>query len=91
MSRRNRISVDVHIDEYVSANVDVDDVIESLDEAGKAKLMSALGIGGSHLGGDGDAAFARNVVMRAEMAARRMRDLPREIHDLFWHVHGVAL
>lgn len=31
------------------------------------------------------------IVERAYMKARQMTDLPAELKDLFWHVHGRAL
>lgn len=89
--RHNTMNVSAHIDEYVDVEVDIEDIIESLDEHSKPKLLQALGVATADCSGAGDAAFTRNTIMRAEMAARRMKDIPREIADLFWHVHGVAM
>lgn len=92
MKRRgNSISVCVHVEEEVDVEVEIDDIIESLDDESRPKLLAALGAPSVMGAGDGDVAFARNTVMRAEMAVRRMREVPRELADLFWHVHGVAL
>lgn len=89
--RRKSISVEVDIRDSVTVDLDVDDIINGLDEDGIAKLRGAVGISTPAGFGEGDAAYTRNVITRAEMAARRMRDLPGELRDLFWHVHGVAL
>lgn len=82
----------VGISTYTSVDVDVpiEDLLGQLSESERRELAHQLVPGLPNIG-DGDADLLRNTVMRAEMAARRMADLPREIADLFWHVHGVAL
>lgn len=88
--RRSYISVDVD----TSVDVDFDEIIEQLDaddvaEIVKRKLPQGIAV---EVGlGDGDVAYTRSVIARAEAAARRLPDLPNELRDLFWHVHGVAI
>ena len=74
----------------VDVDVDIDEVIEALNSEEIAQLARDAG----HqvvIEGDGDAALRNNTVERAFLAAKRMADVPREIADLFWHVHGRAL
>ena len=83
---------------YVSVSVDaevyVGDVLELLDEdelaqALRDRLKQGISV---PLGlGDGDTALAHNTIERAFLAAKRMPEVPHEIADLFWHVHGRAL
>lgn len=73
----------------VEVEVDIDlgdfDTKDLAAELAKRNASSPLGAG------DGDESRLRGIVFAAEMAARRMQGLPRELADLFWHVHGVAL
>ena len=74
-------------------DVDVDDVLEQLDEAEIAEVVKKhmpKGVGVPLGMGDGDAS-RETLIERADLAAKRMADLPREVADLFWHVHGRAL
>lgn len=89
---RDSISVNVctHIDTDV--DVDIDDIIESCSPDDLKKLAARIGNDSAPttVTGVGDPATAR-YVERAYLAALRVSDLPREIADLFWHVHGRAI
>ena len=83
---------------YVSVSVDaevyVGDVLERLDQDELAEICRERlkqGISLPRGLGDGDTALAENTIERAFLAAKRMAEVPREIADLFWHVHGRAL
>lgn len=84
---------------YVSVSaeveVDVDDVIERLTQREVAELfkrhMPKQGVSVPPGVGEGDNARANTIIERAYIAARQMADLPREVADLFWHVHGRAI
>jgi hypothetical protein len=81
--------VEVEIDaDAVIADADDEDIKDLIDAAvRKGKLTSVFGYGY----GEGDAAHAENIIERAYLAAKAMPNLPRDIADLFWHVHGRAL
>jgi hypothetical protein len=74
---------------YVEVEVDIDaadlDTDELLEEIQRRMLPLERGLG------DGDLAYTRSIIARAEAAARRLPYLPPELRDLFWHVHGVAI
>lgn len=79
---------------YAEVEVDIDLVDEAkrLSDDEKNTLMAALAGGGVPFGlGDGDQARIRAIVERAYLAAKQLPTVPREIADLFWHVHGRAL
>lgn len=79
---------------YTEVDVDVDLIEEakSLSAEEKNELMTVLAGGDVPLGlGDGDQPRLRSIIERAYLAARKLPDLPREIADLFWYVHGRAL
>ena len=85
MSRAVWVSTEVDVE------VEIDDIVDSLDEQGKKDLVSRLlGSPKSAPVGEGDRPLER-VVEQAYLAARRVPNLPREIADLFWHVHGRAI
>lgn len=73
--------VDVDID------IDVEELVGDMSAREKTELAKALG---NQAPGDGDPG-AERIIETAYLAARRMATLPREIADLFWHVHGRAL
>lgn len=77
---------------YISVEVEVDEVLDDMDDAELMSVVQRRGIaalsGGS---GTGDAARTNNIIDRAYHAARNLPNLPREIADLFWHVHGRAI
>lgn len=77
----------------VEVDIDIDDIIDDMSEAEKNELHAKLsGRGGVEFGsGTGDQARIENIIERAYCAARSMPSVPREIADLFWHVHGRAL
>lgn len=74
----------------VEVEVDVSDVLESLDSEEIAQLARDEGFEVLACG-QGDRSLRENTIERAYLAARRMADLPREIADLFWQVHGRAV
>ncbi len=76
-------SIDFDPEDYID-EIDTDDLRAEIARRDGKPGLDAAGLAS-------DAAFARNTIMRAEMAVRRMREVPRELADLFWHVHGVAL
>lgn len=82
MKRRSYITVDVE--------VDVDEVIDNLTPDEVAEIARDAGFEIRN-GGDGDRALQENTIERAYLAVRRMAEVPREVADLFWHVHGRAL
>jgi hypothetical protein len=76
----------------VDVDIEIDEIVKELDTAGKAELMAKLAGGGIPFGlGDGDTPRANNIIERAYLAARNLPNLPREVADLFWVVHGRAL
>ncbi|HZF96857.1 MAG TPA: hypothetical protein VEY92_01195 [Pseudoxanthomonas sp.] len=83
----------VWVSTEVDVEVSIDDIVDSLDEQGKKDLASRL-LGSPKSApvglGEGDRPLER-VVEQAYLAARRVPKLPREIADLFWHVHGRAI
>lgn len=89
---RRMISCDVHVDEYVSVDVDIDDIIESATPEDIKKLVEAIGSDSAPTTctGVGDPTPAR-YVEAAYLAAKSMQNLPRPIADLLWHVHGRAI
>lgn len=73
----------------VTVDVDVDDVLGHMDSDEIAQLARDEGFEVIPRGvGD---PTRENIVERAYLAARQVADLPREIADLFWHVHQRAL
>lgn len=80
--RRSSITVDVE--------VDINEVLEGLDSEEIAQLARDEGFMVIPKG-DGDDALLENTVERAYLAVRRMAEVPREVADLFWHVHGRAI
>lgn len=81
------VEVDIDADALIR-DADDEDIKELIDAAvRKGKLTSPFGYGY----GEGDAAHAETIIERAYCAARSMPSVPREIADLFWHVHGRAL
>ncbi len=75
-----RISVDVDIDE-VLADMDSDEIAQLARDEGFTVIAK----------GQGDDARANHLIDRAYHAARNLPNLPRDIADLFWHVHGRAI
>lgn len=79
-------------------DVDLEDVVEDLtDDEIVAELERVLRRRQSKRTvtvpnglGDGDPSASR-YIEAAFLAAKRMADVPRELADLFWHVHGRAL
>ena len=83
---------------YVSVSVDAEDylgdVLERLNQDELAEICRERlkqGISLPRGLGDGDTALTQNTLERAFLGAKRMPEVPREIADLFWHVHGRAL
>ncbi len=80
---------------YVSVSVDVnvDEIIEDLSKSDRADLIAKLledtavpfGLG------DGDTSRATNIIERAFLAAQKIPNIPAELKDLFWVVHGRAM
>lgn len=78
----------------VEVEVDLDKALEELDESEVNDLLrrhlpkkgveTPLGMG------TGDPS-RETIVERAYLAAKRLPQVPRELADLFWHVHGRAL
>ena len=86
------VSVCTSVDVDVDVDIDLKDIIHQASPEELAQIALAAGFGGPELAaGDGDASRVRNIVAAAERALRAMPDRPRELEDLFWHVHGVAL
>lgn len=86
------LTVSKWVSTEVDVEIDLEDAVDDLSEAEKAQLMKKLAGGGFPFGlGDGDVALTRNIIERAYLAAKAMPSVPREIADLFWHVHGRAL
>jgi len=78
----------------VSIDVDPDEVIEQLDDREKAELfqkhMPRESVVVRQGLGEGDKPLSR-FVEDAYLAAKALPNLPRELADLFWHVHGRAI
>lgn len=74
----------------ISVEVDVDDVLDQMDSEAIAQLARDEGFAVTPTG-DGDEALRENTIERAYLAVRRMAEVPREVADLFWHVHGRAM
>ncbi len=86
------ISVSVCTEIDTDVDVEIDDIIASASPEDLKKLAARIGNDASPnvCTGVGDPPPSR-YVERAYLAALRITDLPREIADLFWHVHGRAL
>lgn len=41
--------------------------------------------------GEGDYSRINRLIDEAEFSLRRLPEIPREVADLFWHLHGRAL
>lgn len=83
---------------YKTVEVDVDicieDLVEDLDDSDKAKLAEAIGAApGVALDGTGDGDLARRdtLIERAYLATRNLPQVPSELADMFWLVHGRAI
>lgn len=74
----------------IEVDVDIDDVLQGMDREEIAQLARDEGFIVVPKG-QGDDELRENTIERAYLAARRMTGLPREIADLFWHVHERAL
>lgn len=86
------ITVSKSVDVDVDVEVDIDDIVESLDADELRELAARAGFDSGRLAfGKGDASRIRNIIDSAERAARSLSNLPREIADLFWHVHERAI
>lgn len=76
----------------VDVDIDIEDVVKDLSESEKNELMIQLAGGGVPFGlGQGDTPRINTIIERAYLAAKAMPSIPREVADLFWHVHGRAL
>lgn len=89
MSRYLSFSREVDVD----IDLSVDELVEEMGPEFKAELLKKIcGGGGVPFGaGDGDSTCIDGIVERAYLAAKALPSLPREISDLFWHVHGRAM
>ena len=83
----------IYIYKEVEVEVEASDQIEQLGKDAIADIARQAGL--IHPGqaglGDGDDSRTRNIIDSAERALRRMPQVPRELADLFWHVHGRAI
>lgn len=79
---------------YVSVEVDPEDILSDLSDKEVLQIMQRRlprqGVAMPEGFGEGDASMD-SYVERAFLAAKRMANVPREIADLFWHVHGRAI
>lgn len=79
----------------VQVEVDASQVIRDADAEDISALVKAAlekgKIAAPVAFGQGDAPRMEAIIERAYCAARNMPSVPREIADLFWHVHGRAL
>ena len=73
----------------VEVDVDIDELIADASDAEKREILHRL-TGNTHPTHDSPDRLER-LVESAYLRARKMADLPREIADLFWHVHGRAI
>lgn len=85
------MSITIYKDIEVEVDVDIEDlrneeIKQLIAEAAKRGKVP----GASLLAGDGDQARLDNVIERAYLATRRLPEIPRELADLFWIVHGRA-
>jgi hypothetical protein len=79
------VSTSAYVGEIdVEVEVDVDEIVSDLDEEATRKLLDCI----AKRSGD---PTTERYVERAFLAALRLPDLPRELADLFWHVHGRAI
>ena len=74
----------------VSVDIDVDDVLAGMDSDEIAQLARDEGFEVLAVGA-GDRSVRENTIERAFLAAKQIANLPREIADIFWHVHGRAI
>lgn len=84
----------MYVSKYVEVEVDVEieDITKGMSAKEKTELAAELMDGTVPFGwGDGDVERATNIIEQAYIAAKRLPNLPREIADLFWVVHGRAL
>ena len=84
MNRRRRSYITTEVE------VDIECLVDSLDGEELVEIVKDAGYDVRPLG-DGDSARAENLIERAYLAVRRMADVPAEVRDLFWHVHGRAI
>jgi hypothetical protein len=83
----------ITINKLVDVDVDIDfgELVDDLSEKERGELCELLGLGVPFGSGTGDEATANRIIETAYLTAKRMTDVPREIADLFWVVHGRAL
>jgi hypothetical protein len=88
VSRRSyvcvNVDVDVEIDSVLDALTD-DDIVEIFKQRFPSRSVAV-----PQGAGDGDRQ-PQQYVEAAFLAAKALPDCPREISDLFWHVHGRAM
>lgn len=83
----NKISVSAsaYVGEVdVDVELDINDIVNDLDDDAVEKLLARV------VDRAGDPSRDR-IVEAAYLVAKRLPNIPREIADLFWHVHGRAL
>lgn len=86
------LTVSKWVSTEVDVEIDLEDAVDDLSAAEKNQLMAKLAGGGVPFGlGEGDQPRIHTIIERAFLAAKQMPTIPREIADLFWHVHGRAL
>jgi len=89
-------SFTVYREVEVDVDLDLDELAEGLEPADVAHLISKCGMPAHGVVcpmglGDGDESRISRIVDEAERAVRRIPHIPRELADMFWHVHGRAL
>lgn len=76
---------------YVDIEVSLEEIVEKMDAEDKAEMLKLLGQSVPFGLGDGDSARRDTTVERAYLAAKALPNCPRDLADLFWHVHGRAM
>lgn len=83
----------VHVS--VDADVNPDEVFDSLTDNEKAELFSKhmprTGVVVPLGAGEGDQSIVNRYIEQAHLAATQMADCPQAFKDLLWHVHGRAI
>lgn len=77
----------------VDVDIDFDEIVSDISESEKAELLAKL-IGTTSIPfglGDGDVPRIQNIIERAYAAIKQVPNVPREVADLFWLVHGRAI
>ncbi|MEN5207994.1 hypothetical protein ABE493_07710 [Stenotrophomonas terrae] len=82
----------------MDVDINFEDIVAGLDEDGRLELVKMLCAGNSvpipevpFGAGQGDQQRIHTIIERAFLAANALPDVPQELTDLFWLIHGRAM